>query len=55
MQPFKLVAQPVIYKGLLGAFNVLYTDVFCILSVIETTFKLLGRKKRLGEQRHSVL
>lgn len=43
MQPFKLVAQPLNYKGVLGAFR--YTDVFYVLSVIETTFKIAWEKK----------
>jgi len=45
MQLFKLVAHSLDHKGLLGAFSVLYTDVFYVLSVTETTFKIAWEKK----------
>lgn len=45
MSSFKLAAHPLNHKGLLGAFSVLHTDVFCVLSVIETMFKIAWEKK----------
>lgn len=45
MQLCKHVAHPLDHQGLLGAFSVLYTDIFFVLSVIETIFEIAWEKK----------
>lgn len=40
---FKTVVHPLDHKGLSGTFSVLY--VFCVLSVMETIFKIAWEKK----------